>query len=344
MTEPLPDWFPNHVLVIDRERSSPGFTLVETAPSVRDDDTPDQVLVAYDDEGEVVWYYTNTGAIGGVEQTDRGTFLSHYWPFGIRENDVLGELVGHWRPHPAEPEAPEGGSSADDEALIETVDPDSVERWLGALEGNPGDMEPLRVTADWVALGGFHHENWPMPNGNILALSTTIHDLTPEQRETFCPGDPHPFGVISDVVVEFEPDGTVVRTWDLWDAVDVDEVPGTDMCVDSGLFAGEVQRDWTHANSVIYDPGRDAIIISSRHTDQIIALDHLDDRGPQAQVRWVLGASLRRWRASDRRPRSPDRRRRPTAVRPTTPQPPRRRSGTGCPGVRWSTPGSRSYG
>lgn len=292
-TEPLPAWFPDHELVIDPERSSPGYTLVETAPAERTDDAPDQVLVAYDDAGEVVWYYTNTGAIGGVEQTGAGTFLSHYWPFGIREHDLLGALVGHWRPQPAESGTTDeqSGETADaaDEALLDTIDPDALELWLGALAGNPGDMAPRRVTAEWVSLGGFHHENWPMPDGNVLALSTTIHDLTPEQRATFCPGDEHPFGVISDVVVEFAPDGTVLRTWDLWDAIDVDTTPGTDMCLDSGLFAGEVQRDWTHANSVIYDPVRDAIIISSRHTDQIIALDHLDELGPQAEVRWILG-------------------------------------------------------
>lgn len=285
-TESLPAWFPEHELEIDPERSSPGYTLVETAPADRTGDAPDQILVAYDDAGEVVWYYTNTGAIGGVEQTANGTFLSHYWPFGIREHDLLGELVGHWRPQPAD-----SGTSNDaaDDALLDNVDPDALALWLGALDGNPGDMEPHRVSADWVDLGGFHHENWPMPDGNVLALSTTIHELTPEQRSGFCPGDDLPFDVISDVVVEFAPDGTVRRTWDLWDAIDVDTTPGTDMCLDSGLFAGEVQRDWTHANSVVYDPVRDAVIVSSRHTDQIIALEHLDALGPQAEVRWILG-------------------------------------------------------
>jgi hypothetical protein len=151
-------------------------------------------------------------------------------------------------------------------------------------------MDPLPVRADWVDVDGFHHENWPMPNGNVLALSTAIHELTDEQRAAFCPGDETAFNVISDLIVEFEPDGGVVRTWDLWDAIDVDEHPGSDMCIDEGFFAEPVNRDWTHANSVVYDPGRDAIIISSRHTDQIVAFDHLDDVGHQTRVRWILGA------------------------------------------------------
>ena len=57
-----------------------------------------------------------------------------------------------------------------------------------------------------------------------------------------------------------------------------------------GIFAEESTRDWTHANSVVYDPERDAVIISSRHTNQVVAFYHLDDEGPQTQVRWILGA------------------------------------------------------
>jgi len=33
------------------------------------------------------------------------------------------------------------------------------------------------------------------------------------------------------------------------------------------------------------------VIVSVRHTDQILALDHLDEEGPQSSVRWVLGTN-----------------------------------------------------
>ena len=271
-TTPLPTWFPDHQLTIDPERSSPGYTIVEATPNQPSDDAPDEVLIAYDAAGEIVWYYFNSGSNGGVEQTATGTFLMHYWPFGIREVDPLGNLVGHWRPE------------------LDSVDADQIDFWNDALAGNPGDIDPLPVVPDWIELSGFHHENWPMPNGNILTLSTTLHDLTDEQQQTFCPDDPESFIAISDVAVEFEPDGTVLRTWDLWDAIDINEHPGSWLCIDAGLFQDEKTRDWTHANSVIYDERRDAIVVSSRHTDQIVAFDHLDDIGPQASVRWILGA------------------------------------------------------
>jgi hypothetical protein len=124
----------------------------------------------------------------------------------------------------------------------------------------------------------------------VLGLSNTVHELTPDQRAALCPGDEQPFNAISDVVVEFTPDGTVLRTWDLWDVIDVDEFPGSTMCAEPSFFQGEINRDWTHANSAIYDPQRNAVIVSSRHTDQVIAFDYLDQEGPQSQLRWILGA------------------------------------------------------
>lgn len=287
-TGALPEYFAEHELTIDADRAAPGFTIVEFDSLQPPEGAPSsQHLVAYDNEGEVVWYYTNTGALAGVEPTPAGTFNMFYWPFGIREVDILGNVVSNWRPVPRASEA-----EIDDDFVVDAPDPDQVQfqGGSGALAGNPGDAEPTAITNDWIDLVTVHHEAWPMPNGNLLTLSTTTHELTPEQRAAFCPGDPNEFDAISDVAVEFTPDGDVVRTWDLWDAIDVDEHPGSEMCVSGGIFAGENTRDWNHANSVVYDPDRDAVIISSRHTNQIVAFDHLDDEGPQTSVRWILGA------------------------------------------------------
>lgn len=290
-TPPLPDYYGDHQLTIDADRAAPGYTIVEfdrLGQELPEGALSSQHLVAYDNDGEIVWTYENTGALAGFEVTPAGTFNIFYWPFGTREVDFLGNVVGNWRPLPngADP------SVIQNETLFEGIDPEQVQfqGGLAALAGRPGDAEPVPIVAPWVELDTIHHEAWPMPNGNTLTLSTTIHELTPEQRETFCPGDPAPFNAISDVAVEFQPDGTVVRTWDLWDAIDIDEFPGHELCVPAGIFAEENSRDWNHANSVTYDPERDAVIISSRHTDQIVAFDHLDDEGPQTSVRWILGA------------------------------------------------------
>jgi len=279
-TGSVPAEFLDYSFEVDPERSSPGVTIVEVTPQ---EGTP--YLVAVDDEGETVWYYQNTGTVGGVEPTAWGTLSSHYWPLGVRDMDLLGRVVGNWQ----------FATTADDDTSVDAaeqeqvIDADLLEAFTAMTAGNPGDPDPLPVASPAVELTSFHHEAWPMENGNFLVLGTTIHPLTPDQRARFCPDDPTEFNVISDVVVEFEPSGRVVRTWDLWDAVDIEEAPGHELCADSGPFASENDRDWLHANAVVYDEERDVIIVSARHTNQVIALEHRDEEGAQSQVRWIFG-------------------------------------------------------
>ena len=265
----IPERFGDYDFTADPERSSPGYTVIEmqhwrdpaSATPQRPFDEP-QYLIALDDEGEIVWYYENGPLIGAVEQTADGTFTSIFFPTGMREFDMMGNDVNVWE---VPLENAEGPSST------------------GVTDGS----ESLPVDSDDVLLELVHHEANRMSNGNLLLLSTAHHALTPEQRSAFCPGDPEPFGVFSDVAVEFEPSGRVVRTWDLWDVIDVDEVPGEEMC--NERFAVKGDRDWTHANAVVYDEERDAVIFSVRHTSQVIAMTRTDREGPQTEVRWILG-------------------------------------------------------
>ena len=259
----IPDRFRSFEFSADPERSSPGFTIIEMQPwrdpaSVtpqRPFDDP-QYLIALDNEGEVVWYYENGPVIGGVEQTGDGTFTSTYFPNGIREFDMLGNDVA------------------------------TFQLPIRNLELTP-EPDVVFVAPDGIDISLTHHEGYRLPNGNYLGLSTASHALTPEQREAICPGDELPFGAISDVALEFEPNGKVLRTWDLWDVIDIDETPGGEMC--NAFFAVDGDRDWTHANAVVYDEARDAVIFSSRHTNQVVAMKHLEAEGPQTELLWILG-------------------------------------------------------
>ena len=268
-SEAIPERFGDYEFSADSERSSPGYTIIEmqhwrdpaSATPQRPFDEP-QYLIALDDEGEIVWYYENGPMVGAVEQTTDGTFTSIFFPTGMREFDMMGNDVNVWE---VPLENAEGPSST------------------GVTDGS----DSLPVDSDDVLLELVHHEANRMSNGNSLLLSTAHHPLTPEQRAAFCPDDTAPFGVFSDVAVEFEPSGRVVRTWDLWDVVDVDEVPGEEMCNEQ--FAVKGNRDWTHANAVVYDEARDAMIFSARHTSQVIAMTRTDQEGPQTEVRWIIG-------------------------------------------------------
>jgi len=276
-TGALPELIPEFDERVATDDRAPGYTFVEITPSPREgfedgeDPLDDQHVVVLDSEGEVVWYYSSKGSVGDVRLTDRGTIQSIDFPFAVRETDLLGNGVGYWG---VEPE---------------------VMPWMDLSEASGEDdaaqdrPEATPVHADWVDLRSLHHEAYPMPNGNTLALSITLHELSPEQRQTLCPGDPEPFWVISDVVVEYTPEGEVLKTWDLWDMIDVMATPGEEMCATSGQIATEMERDWGHANSVIYDEERDAIIVSTRHTSQIVAMEYGSEGGPQDALLWTIG-------------------------------------------------------
>jgi len=282
-TGSIPERFERYEFSSDPDRSSPGYTLIEMQRWVdprsitpqQPFDNP-QYLIAVDSAGEIVWYYENGPVIGGVEQTPDGTFTSFYWPNGVRRFDILGNEVGDWQVP-----SKNAADPADDESSATVPS--------GTTAAGPGidALDPLPVDSDDVVLKLIHHEAIRLDSGNYLALSTASHELTPEQRRAFCPDDPTEFNALSDVAVEFEPSGRVVRTWDLWDAVDINVTPGREMC--NEFFAVRNDRDWTHANAVIYDEARDAVIFSARHTSQVVAMRHSDAEGPQTDVLWIFG-------------------------------------------------------
>ena len=279
-TGSVPDRFVPYEFESDLSRASAGYTIIEiqelldpaSATPARPFDQF-QYLIAVDNEGEIVWYYQNGPVIGAVEQTVDGTFSSIYWPNGIREFDMLGNEIGEWIvPVDAE-------TAADVETTLDDA-PDSIP---GGTNLNAVDPIPL-ISEDFNLI---HHEAQRTVDGNYLALSATSHDLTDEQRAAICPGDDLPFNALSDVAVEFTPEGEILRTWDLWDVIDIDDVPGEEMC--NAFFAVDGARDWTHANAVVYDPDRDAVIFSARHTSQVIAMQHGEDLGPQTELLWTFG-------------------------------------------------------
>ena len=265
----LPAFIPDLDVRVAADGRSAGYTLVEVTPvseaglgASTDDPRDRPSVVAVDSEGQVVWYQSDGGPMNDVELTDRGTLLHVNSPSGVTEEDLLGNELRSWE---VEPEL----------MPWQTIEADQQDP---ARAGPRPSPRPTRscLHADWVDLRSVHHEVTQMPNGNLLALGTTLHELTESQRETLCPGDADDFWATSDVAFEFTPEGEVLRTWDVWDAVDIMKTPGQEMCVSQGQFASAMERDWTHANAVVYDAARDAVIVSSRHTSQTIAFDHGD--------------------------------------------------------------------
>lgn len=111
-------------------------------------------------------------------------------------------------------------------------------------------------------LDGVHHDFYPMPDGTIVTLLW-------DERE---------FGgvnVMGDQLVELAADGTVARVvWTSWD----------DWLPDAETLALGNHADWTHSNSVWYDPDADEYVVSVHNFSAIIGIDR-----ETGGIDWTVG-------------------------------------------------------
>ena len=108
--------------------------------------------------------------------------------------------------------------------------------------------------------GGYHHDYFEMPSGNILVLSNNFAN-----------------GTVEDYIVELDlKDGSIVKKFDLTDILPMDE----------GESENFTTYDWFHNNSIWYDEKTNSIILSGRHIDAVINISY--DTG---KLNWIIGDS-----------------------------------------------------
>lgn len=108
--------------------------------------------------------------------------------------------------------------------------------------------------------GGYHHDYFEMPSGNILVLSNNFAN-----------------GTVEDYIVELDlKDGSIVKKFDLTDILPMDE----------GESENSTTYDWFHNNSVWYDEKSNSITLSGRHMDAVINISY--DTG---KLNWIIGDS-----------------------------------------------------
>ena len=108
--------------------------------------------------------------------------------------------------------------------------------------------------------GGYHHDYYEMPNGNILVLSNNFAN-----------------GTVEDYIVELDlRDGSIVKKFDLTDILPMNE----------GESENSTTYDWFHNNSVWYDEKSNSITLSGRHMDAVINISY--DTG---KLNWIIGDS-----------------------------------------------------
>lgn len=117
-----------------------------------------------------------------------------------------------------------------------------------------------KIYFEYNIVGGYHHDYYEMPNGNILVLSNNFAN-----------------GTVEDYIVELDlRDGSIVKKFDLTDILPMNE----------GESENSTTYDWFHNNSVWYDEKTNSITLSGRHMDAVINISY--DTG---KLNWIIGDS-----------------------------------------------------
>jgi hypothetical protein len=136
------------------------------------------------------------------------------------------------------------------------------------------DLDPASI-----GVAAFHHDALRLPSGNWLILAHEFGDF-PD------PGNPgQTVHVAGDLLVEVSPDGQKVWEWSSFAHLDVTRLLGPDNLAPlENPQTGTSGIDWTHGNGFAYSAADDSILLSLRHQDWLIKIDH-----GSGDVVWKLG-------------------------------------------------------
>ncbi|MCD8028613.1 MAG: aryl-sulfate sulfotransferase [Erysipelotrichaceae bacterium] len=116
-----------------------------------------------------------------------------------------------------------------------------------------------KIYKEYRVPGGYHHDEFELPDGNLLSLT---EDLRTDTVEDMC------------VMINRET-GEIMKTWDYKDYLDPDKV---------GKSGSWTDADWFHNNAVWYDENTNSLTFSGRHIDSMCNIDY--DTG---KLNWIIG-------------------------------------------------------
>lgn len=256
--EALPPEMPElEVYTTEPKRMEPGITLIPCNRWKLNGifDTSFGALMGLNAHGDVVWSYQADHTITEAKPLRNGNLLIHYGREGqILEIDMLGNTIRRWHT---------------------TLIPKKY--YEGSI---PIDAQSI------------HHDVIEMSSGNFMALSTEVRYYADYPDSEVDPDVPwYPAYVVGDVVIEFQPDGTIVKRIKLLDLLDpfrlgydsLSEHFWSDLYVDRGLLSAR-PVDWSHANSIDYNPVDDSLMVSINHQDAVIGIDY-----SSGELSWIMG-------------------------------------------------------
>lgn len=110
--------------------------------------------------------------------------------------------------------------------------------------------------------GGYHHDYYEMPNGNILVASDNFNSDE---------------GTVEDYIVEIDrQNGNIVKKFDLKSILNMED----------GKSENWSSYDWFHNNAVWYDDKTNSITLSGRHQDAVINISY-----EIGNLNWIIGDS-----------------------------------------------------
>ena len=113
-------------------------------------------------------------------------------------------------------------------------------------------------------IGGYHHDQFYMEDGNILML-------------TYDAGS----GTVEDTLVLLDKEtGAILRKWDYKDVLPQYPTAGS---------GSQDEIDWFHNNAVWYDKRTNSLTLSGRHQDAVINIDYELDETGKCKLNWILG-------------------------------------------------------
>ncbi|MBK7825793.1 aryl-sulfate sulfotransferase [Nannocystis sp.] len=134
----------------------------------------------------------------------------------------------------------------------------------------------LELHDEAVGVLGLHHEVIELPSGNFVALSFAFQEVDYGKNGVRL--------TAGDRIVEFTPAGELVWSWNSFDHLDPQRVLAP---FDAAVIHPETLAntyDWTHGNAIVHDPKTDTFLLSLRHQDWILLIDH-----KTGELLWKLG-------------------------------------------------------
>ena len=115
-----------------------------------------------------------------------------------------------------------------------------------------------------IPCGGYHHDQFEMPDGNILALTFDFYS-----------------GTVEDVCVLLDKNtGEILNKWDYKEVLPQYPTAGS---------GSQDAHDWFHNNAVWYDQRTNTLTFSGRHQDAVINIDYEHDENGKCKLNWIIG-------------------------------------------------------